>query len=124
MQQMSSGSIYGALLGAFIAALYASVLPIYPLCYPLIGWIAGYFSLPKVNQETLICIPVVLFGTAIAEIIMAGQLHFFYSRPDVFSHLSKMVLPEGLMNALVAPFIYFPLRSWVDFARNSAIMED
>jgi len=66
VHQLLSGSRSGALFGAFIGALYASVLPVYPLCFPLIGWITGYFCLRSLNQETLICIPLTLLATVAA----------------------------------------------------------
>lgn len=115
LQQAASGSLSGALVGAFFAALYASVLPVYPLSYPMIGWITGYFCLRNLNQETLICIPLVLLATVAAESMMAWQL-WTLGRPDVFLHLAQIALPEGLINAAVAPFVYFPMRRWYDFS--------
>src|ERR1700677_1369994 len=47
--QAMSGSLSGALVGAFFAALYASILPVYPVCYPIVGWAAGYFCLRGFN---------------------------------------------------------------------------
>lgn len=114
LRQLLSGSVTGLLFGAFIGALYASVLPVYPLSYPLIGWIAGYFSLRNLNQETLICIPLVLLATVGAELIIAVQLSVL-GRPEVFSHLAQIALPESLLNAIIAPCVYFPLRRYYDF---------
>lgn len=115
LHQALGGSVSGALLGAFLGALYASVLPVYPLCFPVIGWVTGYFCLRNLNQETLICIPLVLLATVAAESMMAWQL-WLLGRPDVFSHLAQIALPEGLLNALIAPFVYFPMRRYYDFS--------
>src|SRR5215468_10108258 len=115
LHQLLSGSTSGALVGAFVGALYASVLPVYPVCFPVIGWVTGYFCLRNLNQETLICIPLVLLATVAAESIMAWQL-WMLGRPDVFSHLAQIALPEGLLNALIAPFVYFPMRRYYDFS--------
>jgi rod shape-determining protein MreD len=114
LRQVLSGSVYGFLVGAFIAALYASVLPIYPLFLPIIGWIAGYFGSRHIAKETLMCIPVVLLLTVMAEGVMAFQLAAI-GRPNVFDHLSQIVLPEALLNALIAPFVYFPICRWHEF---------
>jgi hypothetical protein len=46
---------------------------------------------------------------------MAWQL-WFCGRPGVFEHLAHIALPEGLLNALIAPFVYFPMRRWYDFS--------
>jgi rod shape-determining protein MreD len=115
LHQAASGSLSAAMVGGFIGALYASVLPVYPLCFPVIGWITGYFCLRNLNRETLICIPLVLLATVAAEAIMAWQL-WFCGRPGVFEHLAHIALPEGLLNALIAPFVYFPMRRWYDFS--------
>lgn len=114
LHQALSGSVSGALLGAFCGALYASVLPIFPLCLPLIGWISGYFCLRNLHQEALICIPLVLLASVLAESIMATQL-LASGRQDVFTHLAGIALPEAILNALIAPFIYLPMRRWYDF---------
>jgi rod shape-determining protein MreD len=119
-RQLLGGSIGGALMGAFIGAMYSSMSPIYPYALPAIGWIAGYFSLPKLNQETLICIPIVLLGTVMAEMMIALQLQLF-GFSGAFQHLARIALPEALMNALIAPFVYFPMRSWYDFAQTHEV---
>lgn len=117
LHQLASGSVAGALAGAFVAALYASVIPVYPICFPLIGWIAGYFAGRHLNKETLMCIPLTLFATVLAEAIMAWQLSLC-GRPATFEHLGQIALPESLLNALIAPFIYFPLHTWHEFLFN------
>lgn len=117
IHQLSSGSLSGFLFGAFFAAIYSSALPIYPICYPLIGWIAGYFSLKNINPETLLCIPLVLLATVFSDFITAFQLALT-GHADVFPHLAQIALPEALLNALIAPFVYFPMRHWHDFARQ------
>lgn len=120
LRQLCSGSISGALMGGFIGSIYGSVEPIYPFAYPLIGWIAGYFSLPKMNQETLICIPIVLLGTVMAEMFIALQLQLSgFASP--FQHLAEVALPEALMNAMIAPFVYFPMRHWHDWAQTQEV---
>jgi len=146
LQQLCSGSFAGLLVGAYIGALYASLLPFYPLAYPLIGWIAGYFGSRNFSRETLLCIPVVLLLTVLAELIMAGQIwgvqqmgmlpNFFDSgAPDTawqfftigqsepFIRLAHIAFPEALLNALIAPFAYFPLSSWYDFYQSGQITD-
>jgi rod shape-determining protein MreD len=112
--QAVSGSLSGALIGAVFAALYASVLPVYPISYPLIGWIAGYFCLKNVNHAHFLTIPIVLCASVLAESIMALQL-FAMARPEIMSRFIDSALPEAVMNALIAPWIYLPMRSWYEF---------
>jgi rod shape-determining protein MreD len=118
--QLTSGSFSGLLFGAFFAAIASASLPIYPLSYPLIGWICGYFSLKKINPETLLCIPLVLLATVLADFITAFQLAIT-GHADVFSHLAQIALPEALLNALIAPFVYFPMLRWHDFNRTEPV---
>lgn len=117
LHQLSSGSVSGLLFGAFFAAIYASVLPIYPVAYPIIGWVTGYFAMKNLNPETLMCIPLVLLATVAAEVITALQL-FITGHADVFPHLAQIALPEALLNALIAPFVYFPMWHWHEFNRS------
>ena len=35
-----------------------------------------------------------------------------------FQHLSSFILPEALLNSIIAPFIYFPMRSWYDLVEG------
>jgi rod shape-determining protein MreD len=116
-RQALSGSLSGALVGAFFGALYASVLPAYPICYPLIGWIAGYFCLQNFNQATFLCIPLVFLSSVFAESVMAVQLAIM-GRPDVLQHLSQVAFPEAVLNSLMAPFVFFPMRAWYHFSKS------
>jgi len=117
-RQALSGSLSGALVGAFFGALYASVLPIYPVCYPLIGWVTGYFCLQNFNQATFLCLPLVFLSTIFSESVMALQLHLM-GRPEVLQNLAQVALPEAALNSLIAPFIFFPMRGWYHFATNA-----
>lgn len=116
--QLLSGSLSGALAGAFFASLYASILPVYPVCYPLVGWVAGYFCLRSFNQGTILCVPLVLLLTVFAESAMAVQLAFFHHRPDVFPHLMQTAVPEAIVNAIISPFIFYPMRTWYEFTKT------
>lgn len=93
------------------------MIPAYPVAYPLIGWIAGYFTLQNFNQATFFCIPLVFSATIFAEAITAAQLALM-SRPDVLQHLSNVVFPEAVLNSLMAPFIFFPMQEWYKFSRE------
>ncbi|MBS2000400.1 MAG: rod shape-determining protein MreD [Candidatus Obscuribacterales bacterium] len=116
-RQALSGSLSGALVGAFFGALFASVIPAYPIAYPLIGWIAGYFTLQNFNQATFLCIPLVFFASIFAETVTALQLAMM-GRPDVLQQLSSIAFPEAILNALMAPFIFFPMREWYKFSKE------
>lgn len=116
VRQLLSGSPSGAIIGAFFAALASSVIPVYPFSYPIIGWISGYFSLKHFNQAAFLCIPLVLLLTFLGETIMGLQL-FIVKRPDVLSHLAMISIPEALLNALIAPVLFFPMRGWYEFMR-------
>jgi cell shape-determining protein MreD len=82
----------------------------------VIGWIAGYFSLKNFNQAAFLCIPLVLLLTFLAEIIMAGQMAIV-GRPDVIGHFVTIGIPEALLNALIAPVIFIPMRGWFEFSQ-------
>ncbi|MBS1952937.1 MAG: rod shape-determining protein MreD [Cyanobacteria bacterium SZAS-4] len=116
-RQALSGSLSGALVGAFFGALFASVIPAYPIAYPLIGWIAGYFTLQNFNQATFLVIPLVFLSTIFAEAVTALQLALM-GRPDVLPQLSNVAFPEAVLNALMAPFIFFPMREWWKFSKE------
>jgi rod shape-determining protein MreD len=116
VRQLLSGSVSGALVGGFFAALSCSVLPVFPAAYPVIGWISGYFSLKNFNQAAFLCIPLVLLLTFLAEIIMAAQLALM-GRPDVTAHFITVSFPEALLNALIAPVLFFPMRGWFEFSQ-------
>lgn len=114
MMQIAAGSVSGLIIGAIFASFYATVSPVYPFSYPLAGWLSGYFSLKSFNKATLLCIPLVLGGTVFAESISALQLHLV-GRPEVLSRLAEIAFPEAILNSLIAPFIYFPMRTWYEF---------
>lgn len=116
VRQLLSGSLTGALVGASFAALYSSVLPVIPISYPIIGWTAGYFSLRKFNRALIFCIPLVLIFTFLSELITAVQL-VVLQRPQVLESFVRLSLPEAVLNSLIAPFIFFPMRGWLEFTK-------
>lgn len=116
LRQVLSGSISGALVGACLGALFSSVLPVYPISYPIIGWMAGYFCLRNFNQALILCIPLVLIFTFLSEAMMALQL-LIVGRPGVIDNFLRIVMTEAVQNALIAPFIFLPMRGWAEFAR-------
>ncbi len=115
IHQSLRGSISGALVGAFCGTLYACLEPVFPLCFPLLGWIAGYFYLGKTSKETLLCIPFTLLGTILAETIMAWQL-MLTNNAYTMERLFAIALPEATLNALFAPLLYLPLRHLHDIS--------
>jgi len=121
LYQAISGSVSGAIVGAVFAALYASVLPVFLISYPLIGWIAGYFPLRKIQHASFYCILLVLFGTILAEFITACQLALL-GRAEVFSCFVQIAVPEAVLNALLAPFIFIPLKAWYDFGLEREVI--
>jgi rod shape-determining protein MreD len=122
LRQALSGSISGALLGAAFAALYSSVLPIYPLAYPIVGWISGYFCLRNFNKAVVLVIPLVVILTFFAEALTALEL-FVLGRPLVLENFVEISVTEAVLNALIAPFVFLPMRGWYEFARYRQMME-
>lgn len=116
IHQLLSGSISGALIGLCFASLYSSILPIYPIAYPIVGWVSGYFCLKKFNRALIFCIPLVLIFTFLSELITAIQLAVL-NRPDFLENFVRVVLPEAALNSLIAPFVFFPMRGWIEFAK-------
>jgi rod shape-determining protein MreD len=115
LHQLTRGSVAGMLAGAFAAALFNSILSVYPLSLPLVGWIAGYFCIRGLRQETLICIPMVLLATVLNEALNAWQFAAS-GYPQAYSELARIVMPEAVLNAIIAPFVYFPLRRWYEYS--------
>lgn len=118
MRQAASGSMSGFLVGWFFAWIYFfSLIPVFPIAYPLIGWAAGYFCLRGISQGNLLCIPMVFLLTLFAEGITAWEL-ILMGRPGIFDQLALFILPEALLNSIIAPFIYFPMRRWYDMVEG------
>lgn len=139
--QLASGSHSAFLVGWLFSWLFNSVMPVYPIYFPLIGWTAGYFCLRGLGQGNLLAIPMTFVLTIVAEALMSWQLYlvflFFHqsAKPDemvqqfhiLFDHLNTFILPEALLNSIIAPFIYFPMRSWYDLVegeRSSLSIDD
>ena len=114
LYQAMSGSVSGALMGAAFAALYGSVTPVPLVSYPLMGWIAGYFPLKNINHGAFYSIALVFFGTILGEFFAASQL-MILNRAEVFGRFTELALPEAVLNALIAPFIFVPIKAWYDF---------
>ncbi len=112
--QAMSGCVSGALIGGVFSVLYASVSPVYLFSYPIIGWIAGYFPLKTINHGSFYSIVLVLFATILGEFLTSCQL-MMLGRAEVFSRFAEIAIPEAVLNALIAPFIFVPIKAWYDF---------
>jgi rod shape-determining protein MreD len=115
-RQAFSGSLMGLLVGMLFASLFAPHLPLFPAYLPLIGWISGYFCLRNLNKQNLLCMPLVFVMTLLGETIMAWQLALT-GHQFVFEHLYSFAFREAVLNTAIAPFIYFPMRRWYEFAQ-------
>lgn len=118
-RQLLSGSLSGLLVGGLISAIYMSQLPVFSLSYPIVGWLSGYLCLRNINKENLLCIPLVLLFTGLGELIMATQLNVMtmlhmVDRANVYQNMAQVLPPEAFTNAVIAPFIYYPLRRWYE----------
>lgn len=115
IRQLASGSHSAFLIGWAFSWIYffISLAPVYPVSFPLVGWAAGYFCLRSLGQGNLLAIPMTFILTIVAEAINCWLLYIL-GRPGVFAQLHIFILPEALLNAIIAPFIYFPLRRWYD----------
>lgn len=120
MRQLASGSFIGLLAGALFSALYTPLILVFPAYLPIAGWVAGYFCLRNLNKQNLLCIPLVFVISLIAETAMAWQLSLM-GRPGVFDNLMEIAMPEAGLNALIAPFIYFPMRRWYEFTEDAQV---
>lgn len=116
IRQAASGSVAGALMGMYFAVLKAPIIGMIPIYYPFAGWMAGYFCLRNINKQNYLSIPLVFAITLLAETLMAWQLSLM-GRDLVFDRLMQIAVPEAILNMVIAPFIYFPLRRWYDFSQ-------
>jgi hypothetical protein len=133
LRQLAAGSHSGFLVGWFNAWIYYSIFPrVFPLSFPLLGWASGYFNLRGIGQGNLLCIPLTFVLTIIAEAIISWQLAAptiinkvliganleVYDVALAYEHLKQFILPEALLNSVVAPFIYFPMRTYADLVEG------
>jgi hypothetical protein len=44
-------------------------------------------------------------------------------RPEVLPRLAEIAFPEAILNSLIAPFIYFPMRAWFEFFTSRDVRE-
>jgi hypothetical protein len=132
-RQLASGSHSGFLVGWLFSWLYFFIMPLYPVYFPLVGWSSGYFCLRGLGPGNLLAIPLTFILTLLAETIMAWEIVMFGGVTDlthplqmldsawtrlVFDHLGTIVIPEALLNSIIAPFIYFPMRRWYDLVEG------
>jgi hypothetical protein len=118
LRQLAMGSVTGFLVGALLAAIYAPMLSVFPFYLPFAGWTAGYFSVRHINnkQSWLLCALLVFILSLLSETLMAWQLAWL-GRPGAFDNLMVFALDEAGLNAIITPFIFFPLRRWYDLSQ-------
>jgi hypothetical protein len=70
----------------------------------------------------VLVIPLVVILTFFAEALTALQL-FILGRPLVIENFVEISVTEAVLNALIAPFVFLPMRGWYEFARYRHMME-
>lgn len=53
-------------------------------------------------------------ATILGEFFTAMQL-IMLGRAEVFARFAELAIPEAVLNALIAPFIFVPIKVWYDF---------
>lgn len=130
-RQLLGGSAAGLLMGAFVAALYASMsgfvgddamraVRIFPCYLPFAGFMGGYFCLRQMNMQRFLIMPLVFVISLLAETVMAWQLSIV-GRPGVFANLLQIAMHEAALNTMIAPLVYVPARLWYDVAHAAAM---
>ncbi len=110
--QFKNGSLVGLGLGAFMASLEKSLTGSFPVSYIFVGYLSGYFSLRNFNWPVILIIPLVFMFSILSECIYAIQL---FQIPGVYNHLIRFAMVEASLNALIAPFVYYPINTLYEF---------
>jgi hypothetical protein len=133
-RQLLAGSPSGFLMGAFLAALYASMsgfvgddamraFHVFPIYLPFAGFVGGYFCLRHMNMPRFLIMPLVFVISLLAETVMAWQLSLA-GRPGVFANLQQIAVHEAALNTMIAPLVYVPAKLWYDFANTRSAPTD
>ena len=115
--QFKNGSISGLFLGLFLASIEKSLTGVLPIAYPLVGFLAGYFSLGNFSLPVFLIIPLVFMFSVLAQAIFSLELFFLHVN-GVFNHLINFAMIEASINALIAPFVYFPINAIYEYWIN------
>ena len=105
-----TGAISGIAAGFLIEAIGSTGIVLLPVCYFLLGYIAGHFAravIPKRYSSYLVYLTVTLFCRAAITVLYSCLTHRDVHIPMI---LLQSVLPEMLVTAIVGLVLYFPMK--------------
>lgn len=103
-------AVWGFIVGVFLDLASGWPFGVHTLALTLLGWVMGWVQTTFFRGNLLAPPLVMVAATVVYHLVLLGILALFNTRIEWFAYLVRVTLPTSILNALVLPMIFFPLR--------------
>lgn len=107
---VGKAAVWGFILGVFLDLASGLPFGMHTLALTLLGWIIGWVQTTFFRGNLLAPPIAMVAATLVYHLILLGLLALFDTPIDWLAYLVRVTLPTAILNALLLPVIFFPLR--------------
>lgn len=107
---VGDAAIWGFIIGIFLDLASGLPFGVHTIALTTLGWLIGWGQATFFRGNLLAPPIAIVLATLIYNIIVLGILALFAWQIHWGNYLLRITLPSAILNALVLPLVYFPLR--------------
>jgi rod shape-determining protein MreD len=110
LSPVGEAAVWGFIVGIFLDLASGLPFGVHTLALMTIGWLIGWGQVTFFRGNLLAPPIAIVIATLVHNVIVLGILALLQWQIDWANYLLRIVLPTALLNTLVLPLVYFPLR--------------
>lgn len=106
---VGEAAVWGFIVGVFLDLASGLPFGVHTLALTLLGWVVGGVQTTFFRGNLLAPPLTMLAATLVYHLVLLG-LMLFNTPIDWLAYLIRVTLPTAILNVLILPIIFFPLR--------------
>lgn len=108
---IGEAAVWGFILGVFLDLASGWPFGMHTLALTLLGGVIGWAQTTFFRGNLLVPPLAMVVATLVYHLVLLGLLALFNAPIDWLAYLARVTLPTSILNALIFPVFFFPLRS-------------
>lgn len=107
---VGEAAVWGFILGVFLDLASGLPFGMHTLALTMLGWVVGWVQTTFFRGNLLAPPITMIAATIVYHLVLLGIRALFNTPIDWLAYLIRVTLPTAILNALILPVIFFPLR--------------
>lgn len=107
---VGEAAVWGFIVGVFLDLASGLPFGMHMLALTMLGWVIGWVQTTFFRGNLLAPPIAMIAATVVYHLVLLGLRALFNTPIDWLAYLARITLPTAILNALILPVIYFPLR--------------